>query len=155
MNGIEVRIEFLEPMRVAQFQAFGRSPEAQAWARLRSWAEPLGLLKDAEAHPVFGFNNPSPSRPGEDYGYEFWIRIAPEMQVESGIESLEFSGGWYAVTTCRGFPNPDLWMQLLGWVRSPHHYRRTHELEHLHNPLASETEMTFDLYLPIEPPTPP
>jgi len=153
MNPIQVRIEWLAPMRVARFQAFGPSPEAEAWARMRAWAEPRELLKEASAHPVFGFNSPSPSRPGEDYGHEFWIRVAPEIRIESSVETLEFPGGWYAVTTCQGFPNLERWTQLLEWVRhGPHRYRRTHELERPHNPLAPESEMAFDLYLPIDAP---
>ncbi len=153
MNKIEVRLEKLAPMRVARFHALGRSPEQEAWARLRAWADPRGLLKDATAHPVFGFNNPSPSRPGENYGYEFWVRIGPETLVESGNETLDFPGGWYAVTTCRGFPNPYIWMRLLGWVRSSSHRPRpAQELERPHNPLAPESKMVFDLYLPVEEP---
>lgn len=153
MSEIEVRLEMLPPMRVARFHAVGQSPEQEAWEKLRAWAEPLGLLKDTTAHPVFGFNNPSPSKAGEDYGYEFWIRVESEMQVEVGFETLDFPGGWYAVTTVRGSPNPALWMQLLEWVRnSPHRYRRTHELERPHNPLAPESDMAFDLCLPIQKP---
>ncbi|MBI4663118.1 MAG: GyrI-like domain-containing protein [Verrucomicrobia bacterium] len=148
---LKVRIENLPPMRMARFHAIGRSPELEAWTRLRNWAEPRGLLKDPTTNPVFGFNNPSPSPGREGYGYEFWIRIEQETQVESGIETLDFPGGWHAVITHRGFPNLDVWMQLLEWVRnSPHPYRRTHELERAHNPLAPESEMVFDLYLPIE-----
>ena len=153
LTKLDVRIETLPPMRVARFHASGRRPEAEAWGKLRLWAEPHGLLKDSTAHPVFGFNNPSPARAGEDYGYEFWIRIGSETRVESGIATQDFPGGGYAVTTVRGFPNPGSWMQLLEWVRNgPHRYRRTHELERPHNPLAPESEMIFDLYLPVEPP---
>ncbi len=140
-------------MRVARFHAMGRSPEAEAWSRLRAWAEPLGLLKDAAAHPVFGFNNPSPSPPREDYGYEFWIRLGPETPDGGPVETVEFPGGWYAVMTHRGFPNPVVWMQLLEWVRNGcHRHRQAHELEQPHNALAPESEMVFDLYLPIEEP---
>ncbi len=140
-------------MRVARFHALGRRPEADAWAKLRAWAEPRDLLRDTAAHPVFGFNNPNPSPGREEYGYEFWIGIGRETTVESGIEAMDIPGGWYAVATHRGVPNPGVWRQLLDWVRnSPHHYRRTHELERPRNPLAPESEMIFDLYLPIEEP---
>ncbi len=153
MSELTVRLERLAPMRVACFRGLGQSPEQEAWGRLRAWAEPRGLLKDATAHPVFGFNNPSPSRPDEPYGYTFWIRIGHELPVENGIESLDFAGGWYAVTTCRGFPHPEIWMRFLGWVRgSAHRHRPTHELERPHDPLAPESEMVFDLYLPVEQP---
>ena len=154
MSEIELRIEKLARMRVARFHALGSSPEQSAWEKLLKWAEPRGLLKDIAAHPVFGFNNPSPKQGGEEYGYEFWIQIGPDMQIESGIETLDFPGGWYAVTTVRGPPNLDIWMQLFQCVRkSPHAYRRTHELERPHNPLAPEAEMVFDLCLPIQEPT--
>ena len=156
MNFNEVRIEKLPSMRVARFHAFSPSPEAEAWSALKAWAEPRGLLKDAAAHPVFGFNNPSPSPGRKEYGYEFWIRLGPEAPAESGMATLDFPGGWYAVTTCHGFPNPAMWMQLFNWVHhSPHGYRQTHELEHPHDPLAPESEMVFDLYLPVEEPASP
>lgn len=119
--------------------------------RLLAWAEPRGLLRDTADHPVFGFNNPGPSRPGEEYGYEFWIRIYPSTSGSSEVETRDFPGGSYAVTTHHGFPNPEIWMRLLEWIRnSPHRQRPTHELEQPRNPLAAESEMVFDLYLPIE-----
>ena len=151
MSEIEVRIEKLAPMRVARFHAFGTGPEQAAWKKLLKWAEPISLLEDTTAHPVFGFNNPSPKKAGEEYGYEFWIRIDDETPLESGIKTLDFPGGWYAVTTVRRFPNPDIWIQLFQWVRnSPYEHRRTHELERPHDPLASESDLQFDLYLPVD-----
>jgi hypothetical protein len=87
---LEVRIESLPPMRVARFHSIGPNPEAQAWTRLRAWAEPRGLLQNARAHPVFGFNNPSPSRAGEEYGYEFWIRVDPESLLGSDVKTSDF-----------------------------------------------------------------
>lgn len=126
MNAIVVHIEKLMPMRVARFEAFGRNPESEAWRKLCQWARPRGLLKDPEANPVFGFNQPAPSSPGAEYGYEFWIRLGPETAVQPPFETLDFPGGWYAVTTLRGLPNPAVWMQLLEWVRKgPHRCRRT------------------------------
>ncbi len=140
-------------MRLARFHAFSRSPERDAWSKLRAWADPRGLLREPATHPVLGFNNPSPTSGGAEYGYEFWIGLALETPAESGIGTVDFPGGWYAVTTHRGPPNPTIWMQLWEWVhRSPYRYRRTHELERLHDPLASEPEMVCDLYLPIEEP---
>jgi predicted enzyme related to lactoylglutathione lyase/DNA gyrase inhibitor GyrI len=151
-NQLNVRVEKLEPMRVARFHARDHHPEALAWTRLREWAEPQGLLKDPAAHPIFGFNNPGPSAPSDEYGYEVWIRIDVEMAVAGGVEALEFPGGWYAALTHAGLPNPEVWMQLLNWVRcSPHAHRHAHELEHPRNPLAPESERVFDLYLPINP----
>ena len=71
MTDLDVRIERLDPMRVAAVRAVGAAPESVAWQKMRAWAEPMGLLDDMEKHPVFGFNNPNPSPGQKEYGYEF------------------------------------------------------------------------------------
>ncbi len=81
MTELDVRIVELKPMRVASARVVSESPENDAWKILCAWAEPIGLLDDAENHPVFGFNNPQPSPGKKEYGYEFWIQIGPEIEV--------------------------------------------------------------------------
>ncbi len=96
--------------------------------------------------------HPSPTSPAEEYGYEFLLGIGAEAATAGEVETIAFEGGWYAVVTHAGLPNPGVWMRLMDWVRhSPHRYRRAHELERPHNPLVPESELVFDLYLPIEP----
>ena len=153
MDRPDFRIEQLLPMRVARFHAHGRDPELEAWSRLRKWAEPRGLLADADRHPVFGFNNPGPSPGRDEYGYEFWIRIDPGAADGDRIETVDFPGGWYAVTTHDGFPRPDVWLQLFEAARrAACRYRAANELERPHDPLAPAADMVFDLYQPIEAP---
>lgn len=100
------------------------------------------------------FNNPSPSRERKEYGYEFWIRIPPEIGPEGEIDPKQFEGGLYAVTTCRGLAAiGETWMKLWKWVQSgecPYKWRRTHELEKAHDPRAPVEDLVLDLYLPIE-----
>jgi hypothetical protein len=74
MSDLDVRIVTLEPMRVASAHAYSASPEGEAWDKLIAWAKPKGLLEDATAHRIFGFNNPNPSPGTPNYGYEFWIQ---------------------------------------------------------------------------------
>ncbi len=150
MPDLNVRIEELEPMRVAYVRIVSESPENDAWEKLKSWADAKGYLGDVRKHPVFGFNNPSPSPGRKDYGYECWIRVPRAAEAEGEIEMKDFPGGLYAVTTHTGFPNPDVWMNLWKWVQtSSHEWRKTHELEKPHNPMASHDEIIFDLFLPI------
>jgi hypothetical protein len=150
LTPLQVRIESLPPMRVARFHALGPDPETKAWSNVRTWAEARGLWSAAAMPPVFGFNNPPPLRGHDGYGYEIWICLDPGTVVESSTDTLDFPGGWYAVTSCPGLPSPDLWMRLLGWVRQSEFRRRpTHELERPLNPWAPPAEMRFDLYLPI------
>jgi DNA gyrase inhibitor GyrI len=146
---LEVRIERLEPMKVARFQAIGESPEAPAFEKLKEWAEANGLFGKPQEHPVFGFNNPTPADDRKEYGYEFWIRIPPELEAKADVK--EFPGGRYAVVTHPGIPNPKVWLSLWNWVKaSEYTWRRTHELEKPHDPWAAPTDLVFDLFLPIE-----
>ncbi len=156
MPDLNVRIVKLEPMTVASSRAFGETPEPRAWEQLRAWAEPKGLLADLARHPVFGFNNPSPSPESKEYGYEFWISVDPGEKSTGNIEIKKFAGGWYAATECRLRGEPDVtetWRLLWEWVQSgEYRWRETHELERAKNPTAPEDEMELELLLPIEDP---
>lgn len=152
---MQVNLVTLAPMRVASVRAFSATPEPDAWEKLRTWAEPKGLLMDRDKHPIFGFNNPSPSKDRKEYGYEFWIGVGPEIQVENDIAIKDFAGGLYAVTTCKLIGDPEgtiqeQWMKLWHWVQaSQYHWRKTHELEKPHDRSAPEPDWVVDLYLPI------
>jgi len=80
MSELKVRIEELEPMRVASVKVVSESPENDAWEKLRSWADARGYLGNVAEHPVFGFNNPNPSPDRKEYGYEFWLRVPPDTE---------------------------------------------------------------------------
>ena len=87
MSEPDVRIVNLEPMRVASFHAYGDSPENEAGKKLIAWAKPKGLLDDPEKHRVFGFDNPSPTPGSPNYGYEFWIVIDPDQEIEDEVKA--------------------------------------------------------------------
>ena len=162
MKEFEVKIARLEPMRVASANVISTTPEHDAWEKMRTWAEPKGLLEDLEKHPVFGFNNPDPSPDRKEYGYEFWIRVEPDIEPKEEVEVKEFEGGLYAVTTCKlkeaieseffqkeGYL--ESWKKIVDWVKSSKYKYGKHQcLEKAHDPSASEEELVLDLYCPIE-----
>jgi DNA-binding HxlR family transcriptional regulator/DNA gyrase inhibitor GyrI len=162
MEELKVRIVELEPMRVASVRAISETPEHDAWQKMREWAEPKGFLEDIEKHPVFGFNNPNPSLNRKDYGYEFWMRVGPDIKSEGDIKIKEFEGGLYAVITCNlkqeleseffqkeGYL--ESWKKLTDWVKSGEYEFGQHQcLERAHDPDASVEEMVLDLYCSIE-----
>jgi DNA gyrase inhibitor GyrI/DNA-binding transcriptional ArsR family regulator len=162
MKEFEVNIVRLEPMRVASACVISETPENDAWKKMRTWAEPKGLLEDLTKHPVFGFNNPNPSQDRKEYGYEFWIRVEPDVPPEGDIKIKKFEGGLYAVTTCKlkdelqseffqkeGYL--ESWKKLVDWVKSSkYRYGKHQGLEKAHDPNASEEELVLDLYCPIE-----
>jgi len=155
-SDIVARIVRLEPMRVASVQAFSEAPERDAWEKLQLWAEAKGLLDLPQEHPVFGFNSPGPGPKGKRYGYEFWIRVGPEVEAGAGVEIKDVPGGLYAVTTCKLLGDPagsvmEVWKKLWKWAQnSGHPWRKTHELERLHDPRLAAGDLVLDLYLPIE-----
>ena len=159
---IQVEIVQLEPMTVARVQAISKTPEDDAWKKMVSFAEPKGLLKDLKKNPIFGFNNPNPSAGKEEYGYEFWIRIDPNMKMEEGVEKKKFSGGLYAVTRCNltkeatsaFLPKHGMlesWAKLGEWVKSSGYKKGKHQwLEKSLNPNKPDEDHLLDLHLPIE-----
>jgi len=162
MKEFEVKIVRLEPMRVASARVISTTPENEAWEKMRTWAEPKGLLEDLEKHPVFGFNNPNPSSDRREYGYEFWVRVGPDVEPEGDIKIIEFEGGLYAVATCKlkeeleseffqkaGYL--ESWKKLVDWVKSSKYKYGKHQgLEKAHDPNSLEEELVLDLYCPIE-----
>ncbi len=162
MASFEARIERLEPMMVASAHATGKSPEREAWKKMEAWADPIGLLDDLDRHPVFGFNNPDPSPGSDEYGYEFWVAVDPDIEAGPGIELKEFEGGLYAVTTCKLFDEInsefflregylESWKKLHDWVEENQVRHGSHRaLEKPLDPRAPEAELVLDLYYPIE-----
>jgi DNA gyrase inhibitor GyrI len=157
MSELDVRVVKLEPMRVASVRVISESPEVDAWSKLRSWAEPKGFLQDDENHPIFGFNNPNPQPDQKEYGYELWIKVGSDVESEGDVEVKDYPGGLFAVTTCKLTGDPsgrnilESWRALLEWVKaSKYKWRKVHELEKVHDPMASESDIILDLYLPVE-----
>lgn len=129
METEKVEIVTLPAARVASAWGFGAGPEDVAWAKLESWAKPLGLL-DAPGARVFGFNNPNPSAGSPNYGYEFMVTVGPEVEPGPEIRIGELKGGKYAVMPARvetdpGTDIPAAWRRLDKWV-AEHGYRMGH-----------------------------
>ncbi|MBN1888648.1 MAG: GyrI-like domain-containing protein [Thermoflexales bacterium] len=155
MNNFEVRIVTLEPVRVASFHGFGEGPESVAWEKLAAWAKPQGLLDDPGKHRIFGFNNPDPSPASPNYGYEFWITLAPGAEPAGEVKVKEFPGGLYAVARCEAGGNPwesipAAWKRLLAWCEdSPYKLARHQCLEENLSATDKPEDLVLDLYLPI------
>ncbi|MBN1641409.1 MAG: GyrI-like domain-containing protein [Anaerolineae bacterium] len=152
MDDLEVRIVELPPMRVARVHAYSATPEHDAWKKLIAWAQPRGLLADRQAFRIFGFNNPDPSPGSPNYGYEFWISVGPETEIDGDAEARSFRGGLYAVTRSVGVDAiGPTWKRLVTWGEDSPYKHGSHQWleEHLGPVDAPEGELTLDLYMPV------
>lgn len=159
---IQVEIRQLDPMTIASVQAISKTPEEDAWKKLVAFAEPRGLLKDQKKNPIFGFNNPDPTKGKEEYGYEFWIRIDSDMNLDEGVTKKKFGGGLYAVKRCNLTKEAtseftqehgvsESWFRLHEWLKSSEYKKGSHQwLEKSVNPNKPDEDLLLDLHMPIE-----
>jgi len=149
---MEVRIVRLEPMRVAYVNAFGATPEADAWKVLLGWAKGKVLLDGGRSCRLFGYDNPLGGEKGL-HGYDTWITVGADVQCrpEERVQVKEFSGGLYAVTRCCLADIVDTWMRLHEWVASSPHKMGSYQWleEHLTLPQAPWQDVLLDLHYPL------
>lgn len=100
-ENVEVRFIDLPPMTVAAAQYTGDEPENHAQAMLEDFIENADLVHKMPGLRMFGFNNPSPEKPDDVYGYEFWVTIPESMEVPAPLEKKKFKGGLYAAHAIR------------------------------------------------------
>jgi DNA gyrase inhibitor GyrI len=152
-----IAIENLGSMRVAAIRAFSKSPEMDAWEKVKAWAEAAGILEELSTwRRVLGFDSPPPMEGSEEYGYEYWIELGVDEAVQGeGVEIKEFQGGRYAVHRCEvlGSPwetIPASWNALNQWVKANGYaYDDRLPFELYQNPGAPLSDLVLYQYYPI------
>ena len=150
----------LEPVRVAYYRYFGKEPEQGAFAIISSWLKRSGLNIEKDWLRFFGFNNPSPSIPGqEEYGYEVWVTLDDTVTVNDPLVRVKtFNGGLYAVCGVKGLTGggdgseiSHTWRRFSRWLKDSKYVHGNHQWleEHLRFNERFEHTGGMDLYLPI------
>lgn len=93
---MDIRFVYLPPATVAASQYIGKNPEDVAGERIYSFIKEKKLPTIKPDFRLYGFNNPSPQEPDEEYGYEFWVTIPEDMEVAEPLVKKQFAGGLYA-----------------------------------------------------------
>ena len=150
---LRVHFERLTPMRVVSFHAYSKSPERDASLKMNEWARANGILINKETHPTFGFDNPSPTRGKEEYGYEFWLKIDDDFETDDDIKIIDIPERLYAVTTSWRLADVGRdWKNLDRWLKE-HDYEIIKNipcLERAHLINVSEDELVLDLLVPLK-----
>ena len=82
MTDLTVEMRDLDEMVVVRGSGFGVEPEPLAWNLIFEFAALHGFDMVSGEHRFFGFNNPNPSPGIPEYGYEQWMTIPPDLQVD-------------------------------------------------------------------------
>ncbi|MNW40803.1 HTH-type transcriptional regulator HmrR [compost metagenome] len=105
---MEIRIVYLPPATVAACQHTGENPEEVAGEKTYSFIKESNLSVLKPDFRLYGFNNPSPQEGQAEYGYEFWVTIPDNMELQEPFVKKRFAGGLYAAH-CIKFGNFNEW----------------------------------------------
>lgn len=147
----------LAPIKVVSYCYVGKEPEHHAWTYLMDWLEASGLKNEMAKYRFFGFNNPSPTEPGQtEYGYEVWVTFEDGMEVtDPNLKVKTFEGGLYAIRNISGDPAVEMgpaWHELTSWLEESPYALAEHQWLEEHIDFDAETNFpaSFDLYMPIK-----
>jgi len=116
----DVRIIYLPPAKVVSCHYVGKEPENNASKILDKFVLDNDLANKKPDLRVYGFNNPNPEG-DEDYGYEYWVTIPDDMDVDETAIKKEFGGGLYA-TYCIKMGDFHKWQTFFEWVVKSEEY---------------------------------
>lgn len=113
-----VRILHIPPCTVVSYHCICEEPEAKASDMMTAFIQKTGLYEIKPDARLFGFNHPNPGVLENGlHGYEFWLTIPDDMEIEAPYVKKRFDGGLYAALTMR-MPEFERWNDLTNWVRT-------------------------------------
>jgi AraC family transcriptional regulator len=153
---MEVRIERVEPMRVAFMRHVGPYMEVGAlWGKLMSWAGPRGLLGPQATLIGIGHDDPHVT-PADKLRYDACLVVDPHFQPEGEVGVQEIGGGDYAVTRHRE-PYEKLgetYARLYGeWLPASGREPRSAPAFEIYRNTPMDTapaDLITDIYVPVE-----
>lgn len=118
----DVRIVYLAPVTVASIHCAGGSPEYDTGNELREFMIQTNLKEMKPDLRHFGFNHPNGFKPdGSDHGYERWVTIPDNMEVQEPFVRKIFPGGLFAAHMIP-MGNFEEWGWLTNWVKNSNEY---------------------------------
>lgn len=111
-----VRIVHLPASTVAAAHFVGEDPENRTGEMIAAFARAHRLWEKIEELRLFGFNHPNPVDETGAHGYEFWLTIPDDTEVEAPLVKKHFPGGMYAAHAIR-MGDFHEWAWLDRWVR--------------------------------------
>lgn len=118
----DVRIVYVPPSSVASIHVVSGSPEYETEVELRQFMISTDLASKKPDLRHYGFNHPTGVKPdGTDHGYERWVTIPDDMEVQKPFVKKFFPGGLYAAHMIP-MGNFEEWHWLAEWVEQSSEY---------------------------------
>ncbi len=116
-----VRIIHIPPMTVASSHCKPcKEPERIAKDKLSEFVQSSDLCIKKPDFRVFGFDNPGQDDSGS-HGYEFWVTIPDDMEVEEPLTKKTFEGGLYAAHSIK-MGDFHEWKLFVEWMKASDEY---------------------------------
>lgn len=112
----DVRIVYLPPATVASIHCIGNKPEDRTSDMMRQFVATMKLARVKPDFRHYGFNHPNGTN-DDDHGYENWVTIPHDMDVQAPFVKKHFAGGLYAAHTIF-FGAFEAWHWLWQWVEN-------------------------------------
>ncbi len=149
----------MEPIRVAYYCYYGKEPEKKAFKVMQEWINRVGISKKEDMR-IFGYNNPSPTAPGqEEYGYEVCVTIEDNVVInDENVKEKTLEGGLYALVGIKPDEKIDIgheimkaWKRFKNWLEDSKYVYGGHQWmeEHLGFDENFNHIGGVDLYMPI------
>lgn len=148
----------LEGFWVAAYAAYSKTPENDAFEVLQKWALERGLLGENAGYRVFGFDVADSFQEDGSYGYEVWMTIPKDLEIQDEkVVKKYFEGGLYAVMSTTVGEIVGAWERFVKWVNLSKYEIAGHQcleehsydngFENRNN--DNQDKMKVDIYMPI------
>lgn len=112
---MEVRLERLKTMRAAYIHSSSNTPEEDAEKTIIEWAKSKGLMEKNTDTRLFGRNTHPTDKP-EPHGYELYLTVDSDIEIEGDVEMREIPEGLYAVLRFTNLNKiREAWQKLWKW----------------------------------------
>ena len=111
---LRVRIVVLPSMTVAAYHFIGENAEEIACDVVSRFVRELGLYEIKPDSRMFGFNHPEPA-PDRPYGFEVYVTIPDDLEINAPLVKKRMQGGIYAGITI-DYPNFHEWELIMKWL---------------------------------------
>lgn len=151
-------LRFLDGFYAAVFRANSKTPENDAFTRMKKWFDDNDMLNINENYRVFGYDIPNSLKSDGIRAYEVAVTIPSDFQISDlDINKRYFEEGLYAVSVTTVGNIEEAWKRFKSWIdlsrydMAVHQYFEEHDLNEgfLNRDFTNQNNLKINMYMPI------